>query len=476
MPQETTETELAAKRFIRRAIRVIGPLIPLAIALVYALLIHQTVVVVLPAPPPTQVPVTPTGLPGSVSGMKCGGGTADSPPCKAPYPMLSKGHPVDWWFVFKLNASKFPGCGGGDTRICPFGGEPQNYSLPFGQRYAYASSDANALQDGGKSCLGTTTDDPIGATFDQVYNGGFHYVIWNDQFKGDPAVKACSTGDCGAPWGHSKGLVAWNDDGVGLVMQVTTPSWPGAGSAKFPRKTDGNTLGCVRDDNVEFSQHFFALRLSKADLILVLQALQHASVVTDPKNPQIASQSPTDVQSLVDKLGQESKDTGVTLSALSSKVQLISKPSSMAVPPWQMVSSVLGGVSLRTATWWDRSLDPIYSSNANTVPGCWDASLHTNPGAIEIAATGIWDGTVIGLEAGPSPNANHAKVGVSTSGDKHYVIFGDMNQQGVYTGADCKKAQNPRGGMFFVMENAGLWKSMTSLLNGTTEPTTAPVN
>src|SRR5207253_6991089 len=70
-----------------------------------------------------------------------------------------------------------------------------------------------------------------------------------------------STKECGGPWGHSKGTLAWNDAGEGFVLQVTTPSWPAAGSNKFPRKTDGNTLGCVKDDNVEVSQHFFALKL-----------------------------------------------------------------------------------------------------------------------------------------------------------------------------------------------------------------------
>jgi hypothetical protein len=55
-------------------------------------------------------------------------------------------------------------------------------------------------------------------------------------------------------------MLAWNADGDGLIMQVTTPSWPAAGSKSSPRKTDGNTLGCVKDNNVLVSQHFFALR------------------------------------------------------------------------------------------------------------------------------------------------------------------------------------------------------------------------
>ncbi len=32
----------------------------------------------------------------------------------APVPLLAKGHPVDWWFVFKPNSKAFPECGGRD--------------------------------------------------------------------------------------------------------------------------------------------------------------------------------------------------------------------------------------------------------------------------------------------------------------------------------------------------------------------------
>ena len=44
----------------------------------------------------------------------------------------------------------------------------------------------------------------------------------------------------------------------------------------------------MQDNNVLVSQHFFGLRLSSAqDTATVLQALRRASVVTDPKNPQL---------------------------------------------------------------------------------------------------------------------------------------------------------------------------------------------
>jgi hypothetical protein len=384
----------------------------------------------------------------------------------APVPLLEKGHPVDWWFVFKFNSAAFPGCQGTATRQCQFGGEVQSYKV-FGQQYAFASSESPSLKQG-SDCVGDTTSDPIGATFDEIYNNSFHYVIWNDQFYDDPRIKGC-TKECGAPWGHSKGLVAWNDVGEGLVLQVSTPSWPAAGSSNVPRKTDGNTLGCVKDNDVEVSQHFFALKLTKDDLVKVLTALHNASVVTDIGNPQIVHNGgPADVQALVGTLGVKSDSTTDTNDVLSSGVELISKPSHLHVPPWQMVSAVLGGVSLRAATWW--AVPKIYTTTATTKVTCWDDTLGT-PGPVEIATTGHWQGKEFGLTGGAGANFNHAKVGVSTSGDHHYSIFGDMNQQGAASGQRCSSSQNGRGGLFYVIDDSDLFASVKDLITGNTAPT-----
>jgi len=256
---------------------------------------------------------------------------------QAPSPLLDKGQPVDWWSVFKFNTASFPLCGSGVTRVCSFGGDPQPYKQ-WSQRFAFASKDAKALKDG-DGCVGDQTNDPLGATFDQVYNGKLNYVIWNDQFYDDPDIKGCSE-SCGGPWGHSKGLLAWDGNGEGFVLQVTTPSWPAAGSSGHPRKTDGNTLGCIKDDDVEVSQHFFSLKLTKDDVIKVLNALANASVVTDPKNEQIVkADGPADVKALVEKLGVRLQNTKPMKETLSSGVVLISKPSALHVPPWQMVSA-----------------------------------------------------------------------------------------------------------------------------------------
>jgi hypothetical protein len=384
----------------------------------------------------------------------------------APSPLLEKGHPVDWWFVFKFNAASFPGCGADAQRDCLFGGDVEDYSGKYSQQFIYASSENPSLQKG-SGCAGDTLKDPVGATFDEVYNNSYYYVVWNDQFYGDLAIKGCAQ-SCSSLWRHSKGMLSWNEAGEGFVMQVSTPSWPASGSSSSPRKTDGNILGCVTDNDVKVSQHFFALRLSKDDLIKVLQALQNASVVTDPANSQIVRNGgPSDVQELVKKLGKKTKNTKPTIVTLSTGVELISKPSGLHVPPWQLVSAVLDGVPLRTATWW--ATPKINTTTASTTITCWNEDLGT-PGPVQIATTGSWDGTPFSLKGGPQLDSNHAKIGVSTDSSHSYAIFGNLNQQGTLSGKNCGSSQNGRGGTFYIMNNKALSDSMTSLIKGETAP------
>jgi Deoxyribonuclease II len=401
---------------------------------------------------------------------------------ETPVPLMSKGgEPVDWWFAFKFNAqNSFAGCGA-DTgkRTCIFGGNVQAKGN-FGQQFAVASSRDNALSQG-KGCVGATTNDPIGATFDQVYNGNFNYVIWNDQFYGNPALSTCKSSNCGAPWGHSKGLLAWNDAGEGFVMQVSTPSWPGSGTSSIKR-TIGNTLGCIAsNNNLLASQHFFALKLNKSDLLKVLNALTKAGVVTDPTKLQIVRNGgPEDVRALVEQLGKRpvklkvdpkkklNPDDFFKKEELSSNVLLITKTSNLTAPPWQMVSAILEGPAEIAATWW---MTPrIYSTSQASKVKCLGPLLETKQGPVAISLTGIWNKKEIKLAA-PS---NHAKIGVSTSGSHHYVIFGDLNQQGALSPPDCAKSQNGRGGLFFVLDNKELAESVTGLIDGDKAPMKGP--
>jgi Deoxyribonuclease II len=382
-----------------------------------------------------------------------------------PSPLLDQKTKVDWWFVFKFNAETFPNSCAGPQRACPFGGAAQSYRQ-FSQQFAYASSASHTLQQGG-GCLGGTTADPLGATFNQVYNGNFFYVLWNDQFYGDPMQTEP------APWGHSKGMLVWGQNGNGFVLQVSTPDWPASGSSIRPRKTDGNTLGCITKDNdIMVSQHFFALKLDKDDVVAVLKALANASVVTDTADPEIVnSGGPADIQALVSALGKESSSRQPTKDRLSSGVVLISKPAKLNVPAWQLVSAMLGGEPLRAATWWTRPEIP--TTTTTTVVGCWDESLG-KPGPVEIATSGTWNGKTIGLEGMAEPEGNHAKIGVST-GTHSYTIFGDMNQQGALAPPKCKSSQNGRGGLFYVVEDSALFESVRDLINGETAPAQSPL-
>jgi hypothetical protein len=260
------------------------------------------------------------------------------------------------------------------------------------------------------------------------------------------------------------------------VLQVSTPSWPGSGNHKHPRKNDGNTLGCINDDDVEVSQHFFCLKINAADLETILKALQNSSVITDPNDPQIARLGgPEKIKELASSLGKLSHSKEITMATLSSGVQLISKPSLLNCPPWQLVSSKLGGLPLLVASWWVQGNGGIESTDKDTLMVCWpEITNFPKPGPVEIAISGTWDKITIGLKGSPSPNGNHAKIGVSTGKNKPLVIFADMNQTGALkpttdprhseAGDTCAIHQNGRGGLFYVVDNQSLHTSIKSLI------------
>jgi hypothetical protein len=390
---------------------------------------------------------------------------SDPSAAAAPTP-IEQAVPADWVFIFKLNARSFPSLATATPRPCPFGGEPQPYSS-FSQQYAYATS-ATPVLKAGPGLAGTGLDDPLGATFAKIWNGNYHYVVWSDQFYQNPLVP-CARGrnsnadGCGAPWGHSKGVLAWNDAGDGIVLQVTTPSWPAAAAAAHPRPGDGNTLGCIkRSNNLKFSQHFFALKLNSADVEHVVDALANASVVTDVTNPVLVNNGgPAAIQAKVALLGRKVSSTSAVDVILSTGVRLIGKPSGLNVPAWQFVSAQLGGVPLRAATWW--ATPPIPTTTATTTIKCWSPTLG-RPGAVQIATSGHWAGKEIDLRGS---SGNHGKFGVSTDSARPYTIFADLNQQGALSG-NCKSSQNGRGGLFFVVSDPALHGSVTSLIEGGT--------
>jgi len=394
-----------------------------------------------------------------------------APTGDAPVPLEAAGKPVKWWFAYKFSAQSFPGDPTDPSRACAFGGALRRDGKNFSQHYAYATSADPTLRDGA-GLIGTSPNDPLGATFGKVYGGHYYYVVWNDQFYGDPARKGsdCDDKQCGKPWGHAKGVLAWNQDGNGVVIQVTTPSWPGGASSTLPRK-DGNTLGCISDDNnISNAQHFFALQLGREDVKTVLRALAVSSVSTDINNPQIVNRRlagvapPQDIDQLVARLGNVSGDKAYLNEVLSSGVRLIAKPSALHVPPWQFVSSLLGSENLLTATWW--ATPRIASTRSAGDVHCWDPTLPTPPGEVDVAVSAQWGQVPVAFTGGP----NHAKIGISLPGGHRYSIFGDLNQQGQLgdasapNGAQCGSSQNGRGGMFFVLAEPKLQAGIAKLV------------
>lgn len=370
-----------------------------------------------------------------------------------PTPLLDQTHPVQWFFAYKFNASSFP------TRQlrksdCIFGGKPLTQKT--GLKYAVASSAFSALTDVSGPLIGTTLNDPVGATFNEIYNGHLNFVVWNDQFNGHPRVHGCGD-NCDAPWGHMKGVLAWDNAGNGLILQVSTPVWPGSGTAQHPRVGDGNTLGCTNKNNVKFAQAFFALKLSPADTAVVLDALANSSAPADVNEPQIRYiGGPPEFVTRALQLGQKDPPSATVIdTVLSSGVRLISKPSNLQVPPWQLVSARLGGIPLRTATWADPPIPEVDSSHPLT---CWRSDLGS-PGRIQVALTGRWMTKLIGVSA----SSSHAKIGFSLDDTKPLTIFGDMNQQGALSG-NCTSAQNGRGGLFFVLEDRQLYATIRQLI------------
>ena len=412
----------------------------------------------------------------------------------------------EWWFIFKVNTafgemypdfstcfkSYHPKVITKDNRKCPF--DLNKYPSTEGYWYYgwnldyYLATSQNPSLQFQKGCLGSSQG-PLEKLFSKIYNGNNYYVIWNDQFKGDPDTSPLNTpenmahtneetacpngGDCLAPWGHSKGVITWDKDGNGRMLQVTTPNWPRSGSKNYP-STQANSLGCDSHNNVTASQHFFSFKINKDDLIKILKCMINACVVTLPNNKQVVNNGgPKEVQNLVKKLGVLSPGK-ILHFTLSNNFQIISKPWNINTPPWQLVSSVLGGKDLKTATWW---ADPtIPSTKSGQTPGCWNNSLKP-PGEVINMATGKLDQKIIGLTAPKfSPTDNHAKFGCSIGED--LTIFGDMNQQGalslnaVYKGQLCNSSQNGRGGMFLIVPNQKLHDSIDKLLSGCETPYT----
>ena len=287
-----------------------------------------------------------------------------------------------------------------------------------------------------------TTTDPVRATFDSIYNGSPFFLIWNDQFYGDPKIEGCGNGQLQFPLGPFQGHASLGTEkGDGLVLQVTTLSWPAAGSAKHPRKA-GNTLGCVStQNNINNAQHFFSLKLDKKGVLAVLAGLKNASVATDPANGQIARLGgPQEIRDAAEALGQKParkapakktpEDLKIIQTQLTPDVMLISKPSNLNVPPWQMVSALLDGASEAYGDVVGFASKSSSSTKKSTKIGCWEGRVEVRQQESgrrhhrqerQLRWARAW------LDRRAEPRRGwRDHVGI----ERLRLIFGDLNQQG----------------------------------------------
>ena len=141
------------------------------------------------------------------------------------------------------------------------------------------------------------------------------------------------------------------DDNGGFVLQTSTPN--------FPDPSYGNTefvpLGCQRDNNIKFAQHFFAFSTTNEDLVKLGESMQSArlcsanmypdmkELLLSPSLQQLPSPSPSSkvlsviAQALNDaNLPVQSSQLDVVVKTRQQQipVHVVVKSKKNEVPPW----------------------------------------------------------------------------------------------------------------------------------------------
>lgn len=216
------------------------------------------------------------------------------------------GRPVAWWAVLKLPMLVQNGSTDGSLRPTPCDCPPPDCanvrSTPgagqderaAGLCYLYADAHTPTLRhfrELGYDCLGQGGNDPVSHTLRQrEAHADAYWALFNDQLNGIARPFEGERGGRGAPKNattcgggdlfsaHAKGAVAIDASRTGgFYLQASTPSFPDP-SKPLPTRSDGRTdreadafvrLGCQRDNNVKFAQHFAAFSL-EADAIETL--------------------------------------------------------------------------------------------------------------------------------------------------------------------------------------------------------------
>ncbi|CAK4090154.1 unnamed protein product [Aphanomyces euteiches] len=417
-----------------------------------------------------------------------------------------QGNPVSWWFVLKLpwqtrNAKgeyidtpcdcPRPDCSNVNVEI--------QDERKFGLCYLYADANNSTLRyfrDVGFDCLGQGGNDPVSQTLRAGKNATY-WAYFNDQYNGI-AEKQDKKRTCSADDGfnaHAKGAVAFEADTGGFILQTSTPNFPDPTIASSDEQDDFVRLGCQHDNNVEYSQHLFAMSVGSDGIDLVGNAWHSARLCSanhyDDMVEMLASPALRQnkehavADALVNAEAVEKPSINVTFTTKGSRkvsISAVVKNKQSEVPPWAMVASAFES-DLSVASWWDEGYgiptlcdgdkydstphnfcltnNPIALRQDGTFPynveNLMEASL-TLPSKSKLS----WS-----LRGGRVRDGNHGKWALATprhGQSSGLSIFGDMNMEGYPCSKTCSGSQGGRGGSFYGIQDADLHKSLVELI------------
>jgi deoxyribonuclease II len=350
--------------------------------------------------------------------------------------MDDKGHPVDWWVMYKVAGKSTTSTGARGPKL---GGNKVT-----GVEYIYF--DANAPSTA-KLVLSSNTVDLGGAlpsTLQQIYdtaNKELGWFFYNDE---NPI-----NGKVNGDRGHTKGVLAFDlSTNTAFWLIQSTPKFAPKGKYAFPKTGTSN------------AQTFLCITLESAD---VAQSIAKQMYVAQQPNVYLASDIPA-------SLAGAPNDARVKL--MKDQVASGTTPVHVVIP-----FNSKGGMKFmsiaKNKTWgldfYNDLVGPTLHENLDVetwehdpVPPSDDSDKqHT---VVDMKAVNL---QALGIDLAWSEEDDHAKLAISAKTEKlHYICIGDLN----YT-----IAQRKRGGGTVAFHCEPLWASISSILEGVSKfPDTTP--
>ena len=342
--------------------------------------------------------------------------------------MDEAGHPVDWWFMYKVAGESTTSDG---ARAPKINGKPVT-----GTEYVYF--DANTAASG-KLTLSPHHVDEDGAlpnTLKQVYdstNKNLGWFFYNDENPIDGKVNSAR--------GHTKGVLAFDfSSNAAFWLIQSTPKFPPRGQYGFPRTgmRNAQTLLCISLQNADVAQ----------SIAKQMYVAQQPNVYLASDVPADLARQPNDARLKLMQNHVASGNTPVHVvipfrSRGGTKFMSIAKNKSWGLDFYNDLVGPTLGESLEVETWEHDPVPPALDSDKK----------HT---VVDMKAVNL---RPLGIDlAWPEPD-DHAKLAVSAPGEqRHYVCIGDMN---------FTIAQRKRGGGTVAFQCEALWASVSSILERT---------